>query len=351
MKNIVKNFQLSFLQYFVFKLLAFLVLVSSISFAGTTGKITGKVVDQETGEPVVGANVVVEGTYLGAAADLDGFYSISNVPPGTYRLVVSAVGYQKTIIENVLVKIDLTTRVDVKLSSSVVQLNQEVVVTSQRPMVQKDLTSTSVTISSDDIRMMPVESIGQIVNLQAGVIDGHFRGGRSNDVAYLIDGVAVTDPFNGGFTVEVENSSIRQMEVITGTFNAEYGQALSGVVNIVTEGGSDKFRATFTSYAGNFITSHTDIFRNLDKADRIAQKNFQLTLSGPIRPINNLYFFVTGRYFDNIGHLYGKRVYNVTDDIPFFPNPMDKTVWIPRNTGDGAYNGWWQSGQLSMECV
>lgn len=318
-------------------LMTFLIVYSSVLFAGTTGKIVGKVTDEQTGEAVVGANIVIEGTFLGAAADLDGFYSISNVPPGTYRLIVSAVGYQKTIVENVLVKIDLTTRIDVKLSSSVIQLNQEVVVTSQRPLVQKDLTSTSVTISSDDIKMMPVESIGQIVNLQAGVIDGHFRGGRSNDVAYLIDGVAVTDPFNGGFTVEVENSSIRQMEVITGTFNAEYGQALSGVVNIVTEGGSDKFKANVSSYVGNYITTHTDIFRNLDRADRVAQKNFQITLSGPVQPVKNLYFFLTGRYFDNIGHLYGQRVYNVTDDVPFFPNPMDKSVWIPRNTGDGAF--------------
>lgn len=337
MKNIVKKFSLNFIQYISFSGLIVLLLTTSITFAGTTGKITGKITDEQTGEAIVGANVIVEGTFLGAAADIEGFYSISNVPPGTYRLIISAVGYQKTIVENVLVKIDLTTRIDVKLSSSVIQLNQEVVVTSKRPLVQKDLTSTSVTISSEDIKMMPVESIGQIVNLQAGVIDGHFRGGRSNDVAYLIDGVAVTDPFNGGFTVEVENTSIRQMEVITGTFNAEYGQALSGVVNIVTEGGSDKFKANVSSYFGNFITNHTDIFRNLDRADKIAQKNFQITLSGPVQPIKNLYFFLTGRYFDNIGHLYGKRVYNVTDDVPFFPNPMDKSVWIPRNTGDGAF--------------
>lgn len=185
--------------------------------------------------------------------------------------------------------------------------------------------------------MMPVENVSQIVNLQAGVIDGHFRGGRSNDVAYLIDGVAVTDPFNGGFNIEVENTSIRQMEVITGTFNAEYGQALSGVVNIVTEGGSNKFRTDVSGYIGNFVTGNTSIFRNLDKIDRIAQKNIQLTVSGPVSPVQNLYFFLTGRYFDNIGHLYGKRVYNVTDDVPFYPNPADKSFWIPRNTGDGAY--------------
>ncbi len=320
----------------LFTLFAVLLLTIPL-FAGTTGKISGTITDQETGEPIVGANVIIEGTYLGASADLEGYFSISNIPPGEYRVIFSAVGYQKIIVEKVRVNIDLTTNLDMKLSSSVIQLNQEVVVTSQRPLVQKDLTSTSVTISSNEIRMMPVESIGQIVNLQAGVIDGHFRGGRSNDVAYLIDGVAVTDAFNGGFGVQVENSSVRQMEVISGTFNAEYGQALSGVVNIVTQSGSDKFEGYVTGYVGSYFTNSSDIFKNLDEPWNLAQKNLELTLSGPISPVKNLYFFVTGRYFTNEGYLYGERVFNVTDDIPYFPNPADQTFWIPQNTGDGKY--------------
>lgn len=321
----------------VLLMLMMFIMGGSVTYAGITGKIAGKITDETTGEAILGANIIVEGTFLGAAADINGYYSINNVPPGKYRIIISAIGYTKTIVENVLVKIDLTVTVNVNMKSSVLELDQEVVVTSERPLVQKDLTSTSVTISADDIKMMPIENVGQIVNLQAGVIDGHFRGGRSNDVAYLIDGVVVTDPFNGGFNVEVENTSIRQMEVITGTFNAEYGQALSGVVNIVTEGGSDKFRVSASGYLGNYFTTGKDLFRNLDDAGRLAQKNIQLTLSGPTKLVDNLYFFLTGRYFNNTGHLYGKRVYNVTDDVPYFPNPMDKSLWIPRNTGDGAY--------------
>ena len=114
----------------------------------------------------------------------------------------------------------------------------EVVITADRPLVQKDLTSTSVTVSSEDIRLMPVENVDQVINLQAGVVGGHFRGGRSDEVLYLVDGVSVTDPFNNSRGITVENSSIRQMEVISGAFNAEYGQAMSGVVNIVTQEGS-----------------------------------------------------------------------------------------------------------------
>jgi outer membrane receptor protein involved in Fe transport len=333
----LKLYVLKLMTTFKFLTLFALLIFSVSLFAGTTGKISGYVTDKETGEPIVGANIIIEGTYLGASADLDGYYSISNIPPGEYRVIFSAVGYQKIIVEKVLVKIDLTTKLDIKLNSTVIQLGQDVVVTSQRPLIQKDLTSTSVTISSSDIQMMPVESIGQIVNLQAGVIDGHFRGGRSNDVAYLIDGVPVTDAYNGGFGVQVENSSIRQMEVISGTFNAEYGQALSGVVNIVTQSGSNKLEGYVTGYVGSYFTNHSDIFRNLDKPWELAQRNLQLTLSGPVSPVKNLYFFVTGRYFKNDGYLYGQRIFNVTDDVPFFPNPSDQTFWIPRNTGDGAF--------------
>ncbi|MFC2119885.1 TonB-dependent receptor domain-containing protein [Bacteroidota bacterium] len=307
---------------FVKTFLLLLVFASSV-FAGTTGKLKGYVTDKQTGEVILGANIIIEGTYFGAASDLDGYYYINNIPPGNYRVIVSAIGYRKVIVENISIRIDLTTNVDVELSSTIIEMEDEVVVTSTRPLVQKDLTSTSVTISSDEIRMMPVENVDQIVNLQAGVIGGHFRGGRSNDVSYLIDGVAVNDVYNGERGLEVENSSIRQMEVITGTFNAEYGQALSGVVNIVTQSGSNSFHGTATGFAGNYFSSNDQIFKNLDNLDNLATKNFEFSLSGPV--FDKLTFFLTGRYFENSGFLYGQRFYNVTDSDFLLP------------TGDAAY--------------
>lgn len=326
---------MSFIKTAVY-LLIMLFAFSAQSTAGIYGKLSGYIKDRDTGEPIIGANVLIEGTYLGAAADLDGYYFINSIEPGTYRVIVSAVGYQKLIFENVLIRIDLTTNLDVNLSSTVLDIGTEVVVTSQRSLVQKDLTSTSVTIGGEDIKMMPVESVGQIVNLQAGVIGGHFRGGRLNDVAYLIDGVSITDAFNGGLSVEVENTSIRQMEVISGTFNAEYGQALSGVVNIVTESGSNKFEGSVSAYAGTYYTNNSDIFRNLSSPG-ITSKNVQFSLSGPAYPIQNLTFFMTGRFLKNDGYLYGQRIYNVTDDVPIFPISGDNSIWIPRNTGDSAF--------------
>jgi len=292
-------------------------------YAGTTGKLMGYVTDKETGEKIFGANIILEGTYLGAASDIDGYYYIINIPPGNYKVIVSAIGYSKVLIENVSINIDLTTLLDVELSSTVIEMEEEVVVTSTRPLVQKDLTSTSVTISADEIKMLPVETVSQIVNLQAGVIGGHFRGGRSNDVSYLVDGVTVNDAYNGALGLEVENSSIRQMEVITGTFNAEYGQALSGIVNIVTQSGSNSFHGTITGFVGNYFSTNDEIFKNLNNIDQLASKDLQFSLSGPV--VKNLTFFLTGRYFNNTGYLYGQRFYNISDDNAFFP------------TGDGEF--------------
>ena len=318
--------------------LFFLILISfsSASQAGTTGKLAGYVKDKDSGEPLFGANVVIEGTYLGAATDVDGYFYINNIPPGKYNVIISSIGYQKVTYQAVSIRIDLTTELEIELSSTAISLGQEVVVTSERPLVQKDLTSTSVTVSAEDIKMMPVESIGQIINLQAGVVGGHFRGGRSNDVAYLVDGVSVTDAFNGGLSLAVENSTIRQMEVVSGTFNAEYGQALSGVVNIVTQSGSDKYEGNVSAYGGGFFTTHDNIFRNLDKVSDLNSKDVQVSISGPVKVIPDLSFFLTGRYFQTNGHLYGQRIYNITDDI-IFPIPNNNRFWFPGNTGDGEY--------------
>lgn len=325
--------------YTVLSSIMILFFLSATIFAGTTGKISGKATDAETGEPLIGASIVIEGTYLGAASDVNGYYYINNIPPGKYKVIASSIGYHKMTVENIIVKIDLTTKLDIKLTPTSVTLSSEVVVRAERPLVQKDLTSSSATVSADDIKMMPVESVGRLVGLQAGVVGGHFRGGRSNEVAYLIDGVAVTDAFNNSMSVEIENSSIRQMEVISGTFNAEYGQAMSGVVNIVTQDGNPYYSGSVSGYVGNYFTNHSDLFQNLDKVNRIGSKDVTFNFSGPVPGLKGLTFFTTGRYYDDQGYLYGKRVYNTFDRSPIaFSNPMTGAQeYVIINTGDGAY--------------
>ncbi|MCK9408410.1 MAG: carboxypeptidase-like regulatory domain-containing protein [Bacteroidetes bacterium] len=314
---------------------ALLLIVTATLFAGQTGKIVGKITEKKSGEPVIGVSVILQGTRSGASSDFEGEYIIGNVLPGTYTITVSSLGFKTASINNVIVKIDLTTTIDVKLEESVIE-GDAVVIEAERPLVQKDLTSSSVTVSADEMKAMPVENITQVINLQAGVVDGHFRGGRTGEVAYLVDGIPVNNPLNGDAGLTPENSSVREMEVISGTFNAEYGQAMSGVVNIVTQDGSSDYHGNVGAYFGDYYTTHSDIFINLDKLDLLRTQNYQFSLSGPLL-FDNFTFFTTGRYQDEDGYLFGKRIYKTTDDAPLFPNPNDKSIYFNRNTGDGAF--------------
>lgn len=328
-------------KYLIEKVRGFILIIFLLSFmplavfAGTTGKLSGRVTDAKSGEPVVGANVVIEGTYMGAATDVDGYYYINNIPPGDYTVVISSIGYEKVVVKKVPIKIDLTFRLDVKLNITAINA-KEVVITAQRPLVQKDLTSTSVTVSANEIKMMPVESVGQIINLQAGVVGGHFRGGRSDEVSYLVDGVPVTDAFNGSLPIQIENSSIREMEVISGTFNAEYGRAMSGVVNIVTQDGSQDFHGMLSLYTGDYYTSHTSLFPNVGKITNLRTKDYEFSLSGPSMISPHLTFFTTGRYFNDPGYLYGRRIFRVSDNPLNGPKDANGNPVI-MNSGDSSY--------------
>ncbi len=309
------------------KVLLFIIFfTSNLIFAGQTGKLSGYITNAATNEPIIGANVILMGTYYGAATDEKGYFYIINVPPGKYTVKISAIGFQTVIMKNVGINIDKTTRVDISLKEKTVNLGKEVVITAKKPLIVKDLTSSSATVSSDEIKMMPVEDLHQVVNLQAGVVDGHFRGGRSGEVAYLVDGIPVNDAYNGSVSLQVENNSIRQLEVISGTFNAEYGQAMSGVVNIVTQDAGLKFNGGVTSYSGMYYSTDAKIFPNLNRFGSGKSVDVQTVLSGPTKLIKNLGFFLTGRYVNEEGYFYGKRVYLITDTDPYKPHGDGKYV-------------------------
>jgi outer membrane receptor protein involved in Fe transport len=324
----------NFSHYILF-LLLLAVLSSFKVYAGTTGKLTGKVVDAATNEPLIGTNVVVVGTNMGAAADVSGNYFILNIPPGTYQVKATQIGYSSTTIQNVKISADQTTRIDIKLGEQVIQL-QNVVVTSTRGFVQKDLTSTEEKISGEQISMLPVEDVQSVVNLQAGVVDGHFRGGRIGEVKYLIDGVSVNDVYSGESTMEADVSSIQELQVLTGTFNAEYGEALSGVVNQITKIAGEKYSGSLSAYTGDYFTPRSNLFPNVNKVRPEDVYNFQGSLSGPV-PLTGdfMKFFVSGRILNDNGYIYGKRKFNPSDSSNFTNN--DPSKWYVGATGDNAY--------------
>lgn len=320
------------MQYLNRLLVLVVLLAAATSFAGTTGKIAGKVTDQKSREPLLGVNIVVIGTRLGAVTDFDGNFIILQVPPGIYTVRASLIGYQEVIYENVRVSIDLTTPLDFQLSETMLELGQTVTVVAQRPLVQKDLTSTSNTVGADAIRQLPVENFTDVVNLQAGVVEGHFRGGRTGEVAYLVNGIPMNDVYSGAFALQVENNTIQELEVISGTFNAEYGQAMSGVVNVVTKEGGEKFHGSISSYVGDYVSTHDDIFWNITAFNPIY--NFESSFSGPVPGFSNkLTFFASARYYHNAGSIYGRQVFLPADSSNFPSNAVRDWYIEARGTG------------------
>jgi len=287
---------------------------------GPSGKITGKVIDAVSGDPLPGATVIIEGTVLGAATGVDGRYVIINVPPGIYSVRASMVGFTRVLISGISVSIDRTTKINFELEEEILQ-GQEVVIEAKRPLVEVDRTTSVSYIDSDAIANLPVQEVRDILQLQSGVAYDsggrlHLRGGRAGEVAYLIDGIPVTNQFSGGSKVEIETSWIQELQVISGVFNAEYGQAQSGIINVVTKAGSTSiFSGRAATYLSSYLTSNGDIFMGADRF-RADEFNADLTLQGPVKFLREGSFFTNIRYITNDGWLYGERRTRIDDTVP-----------------------------------
>jgi outer membrane receptor protein involved in Fe transport len=301
----MKYFLLSFFQ------ILFFASIFTFSFA-QSGKITGRIVDGSVNEGIPFVNVLVEGTSTGAASDINGEYFILNIPPGIYSIRASAIGYNTMTVQNVNVSSGLTTRVDFTLMPATLELSENVIVTADRPLVTRDLTSTTAIIGADEIASLPITEFQEILQLKAGYVGGNVRGGRSGEVVYAIDGVPVTDVYDGSTVVDVNANSIQELQFVSGAFNAEFGKALSGYVNIATKDGDNEFTGNFTSYIGDYFSTNTAIFRGIDDINPVSIRNFEGSFSGPILK-NSLYFYINARYIHFGGWLNGKRVFNPWD--------------------------------------
>ena len=319
----------------VFVLISFL----SLPIFAQSGKIAGKIIDAGTGEALPFVNVIVEGTTLGAASDLDGNYFIINIPPGTYNVKASAIGYNSISAQGIKVASGFTAVQDFKLQSTALQLNEEVVVVAIKPLIRKDVTATTSVVGEDMISQLPVTELTDLLSLQAGVVssgnDLHFRGGRSGQVAYQVDGVPLTDAYDGSSVINVNANAVQELQVISGAFNAEYGQAMSGIINIVTKDGSNDFSGNFQTYVGDYVSNKTDKFWNIDNLNPVAIRNIEGSLSGAILK-DELFFYLNGRYFYNTGYLYGKRTFLLTDRASEIAGSGGSDYNVTQN-GDNSY--------------
>ncbi len=232
----------------IIKVIIFLMINHLFNFllAGETGKLSGKVIDKESQKPLVGVNIYIKDTNYGSSTNSNGEYFIINLPPDSYTIVASYIGYKSEMRTNVKVYIDKTTHVDYFLVQAAVE-GDEVVVYSQRSdFIEPDLTATKQSYSINSMKSMPgMNDVGDIVNLQADVEGGHFRGSRSGEALFLINGNTTINPLNNSQALEPITLGLKEVEVYTSGFSSEYGNVQSGVVNMVQkEGNREKWETT-----------------------------------------------------------------------------------------------------------
>lgn len=318
----------------IFTICAF-ILTAFQSFA--QGTLSGVISDAQTGETLIGATVMLVGTYKGTATDIDGSYSITDIKAGDYSVKVSFVGYGEKIFTGITIEDGKTKKLDASLSLRSEML-KEVTIVGQKSIVNLESANSEVTVSQDEIDKMNVRDVQEVVAMQAGVTqtqDGlQIRGARVYETQYLVDGISAQDPLAGtGFGVGVSSSSIGQLQVITGGAGAEFGDGSAGVVSTKIREGGDKFEVAGSWQRDNLgFDSDADYSWNTDIVD--------LSFGGPV-PFTNKKV----KFFNNF-------TVTLTDD--YFGGTADQlhssilagndSIWAPRQT-----NSWTHTFKLSYQ--
>ncbi len=236
-------------------------LLITILSAGTTGKLAGKVTDNK-GNPIPFANITImdgETLIAGMMTKENGSYFIINITPGIYDVFCMRGGFKSKKITGVKICLDITEILNITLAQQAIAIEGFDVVESKVEMIQPTKTQSGATISASDIEDISVTQIEDVIAMQAGVTltngEIHVRGGRSNEMAYTVDGMSVSDPVDGGSALTIDTDAIANMDVMTGGLTAEYGNAQSGMVNIVTKSGSRDYSGKLEVISDHLINS------------------------------------------------------------------------------------------------
>ncbi len=308
------------------------------------GKIRGRVIDMETGQPLLGANVFIEETTIGAAADINGEYIILGLSAGTYTIRVSFIGYAPIIMSNVRVSANLTTTQDFEMTSSAIQVGA-IEVVSERPLINRNTTNTVRFITQEDLNNLPIRGLQNLVSLQAGVVqqDGrlYVRGGRAGELAYYVDGANTTNPIFNSENVSIIQEAIEELQLQAGGYTAEFGGANSAIVRTSVRTGGHNLNAS-VDYLTDRMASPGNEFLN---TTGFGYSNIVITLGGPVT--DQLRFFIAGQqnFLRNRDVMYLEpfRFEDlVTDNVGSRPpgEPLPGPVEIKRNH---LPNNWFRS--------
>ncbi len=316
-------------------LLAVLLWCSTAS-ASTTGKIAGIVTNAETGEPLQGATIRVQGNQMATETDSDGEFYIINVPVGEYSLAVSMLGYETIILKNVRVLMDLTTPVEFEVNASPIQMDRAVTVVATRPLILRDKTSSGAIVTRDEIAYLAnARNVTTVLSTMTGtVVDAdsslHVRGGRNGSVSYFFDGFSIQDPFNGNLGMRIVPDALEELSLTSGGLAPEYGEALSGVVNAITREGGDSFHGRVKAYDGSTdrYDVNTGAFSGLS---RTHNDGVSMDISGPVARFGDRLatFFGAVEYVNNDGYLphSAQKLFSGVGKLVMFPTVSAKLTF------------------------
>jgi hypothetical protein len=287
----------------------FLLFVSYL-FSGTDGQIRGNIKNSE-GEGMVGAQVYIEELGIGAVADENGNYILLNVPVGSYDIQVTMISYSTQVISGVAVMMDNTLWLNFVLEVEAIE-GDIIYVSGEKELVDKGATAKKISLSQEAIQALPVRDVSELYSLQSGVVkvesgmrggipdneergleEVHVRGGRSGEIAYLIDGMYIRNPIYGGMGngTRLNLFAVNEFDWQPGGFNAEYGDAMSAVSNLHTSIGGDEFSYKFkyeNSLVGAALGNHFDELRGYN--------DYNLGFGGSFPFISKLRYWVSGQY-------------------------------------------------------
>ncbi len=324
------------------------ILLFSVLFAGETGKITGKAIDGETGNPLPGVNIVLLGTSFGAATDENGEFVIMFVPPGLYKVRLSFIGYANLTIENVRLTRDLTTKLYTSEKGYTISLSPEVVkgesvtVFAKKPLIEINATNEVRVVRAEDIKNMAVRGSRNIAALQTGVVDDnidlHVRGGRSEEVGYYVDGVYVNSNYRiaqpsagnrttsrSSYSGEIPNLGLEEVSFQAGGFGAEYGAANAGIINTASRTGGEKYQFSGEAITDGFLSADPTVESKRPYAFSYGYNLFSGAFGGPVPGLKFLRFFGSAEYTE------------MDDGIPFsglvaqYNGPINPANGLPGN--------------------
>ena len=280
--------------------------------AQSEGAVAGRVRESGSGRALAGAQVLVDGR-VGSVTDTVGEYRIRGIRTGWHRVAARLIGFRGVVLDSVFVRSGATVTADFELEASAVELAPLVVTAPVDELLDPLATSTEQRITAADLRDLPVSSLEEAIALSAGAVGQSYRGGRIGEESFILDGLGIKnqlDAATGGLGLRIPPDLLGEASLVTNGFSARYGQALSGLVNVVTRDPGD----TWSGRAA--VETDRPFGGTLDHGlDRVA-----LRAGGP----------VTGR----IGFVAALDVAGRMDDDPVNA-PLPDDPRDPRSTGPG----------------